>query len=139
LTPPHKTQPDPLGFFVAGGFGYTVQNPVLVATWWLHEHKRERVCYCFNSGKPLLLLVGTERFELSTYGLRVGLNIYFTVLIVVGRIYTNQQFSVNVLDMYSATVLIEIHQNSAKVATWWLHGISRGTTWQDHPKTKRQT
>ena len=26
------------------GAGYTVQNSVLVATWWLHEPQRERVC-----------------------------------------------------------------------------------------------
>ncbi len=51
--------------------GYTVQNPVLVATQWLHRHKRKRVCYFIYSGKPLLVLVGTERLELSTYGLRV--------------------------------------------------------------------
>ena len=50
---------------------YAVQNPVLIATWWLHEHQKEMVCYYFDSYKPLLVLVGTERFELSTYGLRV--------------------------------------------------------------------
>ena len=84
-----KAQPYLLGFFMPATFltvmkpvnvaycwrwlhgGYTVQNPVLVATWWLHEAQSERVCYFIYSGKPLLVLVGTERFELSTYGLRV--------------------------------------------------------------------
>jgi hypothetical protein len=35
-------------------------------------------------------LVGTERFELSTYGLRVGLNIYLSLLIGMDTIYINQ-------------------------------------------------
>ena len=35
----------PAGFFLAWDGGYTVQNPVLVATQWLHEPKREKVCY----------------------------------------------------------------------------------------------
>ena len=47
------TQPNPLGFFSPACWlcwcwlhsGYTVQNPVLLATQWLHRHKRERVHY----------------------------------------------------------------------------------------------
>ena len=31
-----------LGFFLPGAGGYTVQNPVLVATWWLHGTKKQR-------------------------------------------------------------------------------------------------
>ena len=51
--------------------GYTVQTPVLVATQWLHATTKEKARYRFDSGLSLSVLVGTERFELSTYGLRV--------------------------------------------------------------------
>ena len=63
--------------------------------------KNRKASYLLSSGLFIFYggcMVGTERFELSTYGLRVGLNIYFTVLIVVGRINTNQQLRLKVLD-----------------------------------------
>ena len=42
-------------------------------------------------------LVGCEWLEHSTYGLRVGVNIYLAVLIDADRINTNQQLTADIL------------------------------------------
>ena len=43
-------------FFAGAGWlhaGYTVQNPVPVATWWLHGLEKEKPRYQFDSGVSL--------------------------------------------------------------------------------------
>ena len=61
------------GFFFAGAgwlhAGYMVQNPVLLATWWLHDSEKEKLRYQFGSRVSLYSLVGRDRLELSTKGL----------------------------------------------------------------------
>jgi hypothetical protein len=84
-------------------------------------------------------LVAWGGIEPPTQGFSIPPKLCLTPLKRVDRIHINQQLSVIELDRRTATVLIGIHQNSAKVATWWLHGINKGRKWQDHPKTKRQT
>jgi hypothetical protein len=44
------------------------------------------------------------------------------LLSFVDTIYINQQLSVIYCAQSQCQVLIDIHHNSAKVATWWLHG-----------------
>jgi hypothetical protein len=54
-------------------------------------------------------------------------------LIDVDIININQQLTGNTLDKFTAFVLIDIPQNGAKLATWWLHGPKSGymvATWK---------
>jgi hypothetical protein len=51
--------------------GYTVQNPVLVATQWLHEAPIEKAHYRFDSGLSLLYLVAWGGIEPPTQGFSI--------------------------------------------------------------------
>ena len=65
-----SVKPAACGFFVVWLHGgYTVQNHVLMATWWLHEPKIEKVHYFLNSRLSKPSLVGRHGLEPWTKGL----------------------------------------------------------------------
>ena len=49
--------------------GYTVQNPVPLATWWLHDAKNKKPRYRIDSRVSFVYLVGREGLEPATKGL----------------------------------------------------------------------
>ena len=56
--------------------------------------------------------------EPGTYGLTVRTKKYLQALNCVATLYINQQLK----QYLKVKALINIPQNGAKVATWWLHG-----------------
>ena len=62
-------------------------------------------------------MVGSDRLELSTYGLRVGIQLYLLVLIRTARININQQLTEIDTVIAHSKVLIEIRQFSGNLLT----------------------
>ena len=51
--------------------GYTVQNPVPLATWWLHEKKKKKPRYLLNSRVSFVYLGWLMGLEPTTTGITI--------------------------------------------------------------------
>jgi hypothetical protein len=54
----HHDLTRPAGFFLSGGAGYTVQNHVLMATWWLHDAEKQKRSSAFFEQKTIIFTGG---------------------------------------------------------------------------------
>ena len=66
-----KLSPATVPRFSVSGLGYTEQNHVPVATWWLHKSKKQKARYLLNSRLSLLYLGWLKGLEPSTTGITI--------------------------------------------------------------------